>query len=415
MAPLSTPASQLAWVERLGVRPLDGPRPTACATVLDETAVVALAVARNPEIASLEGEARWLEASAEASQARAPQLRMNGLRLDEVAAVAPRFTVGLRVPFDKPGTLDAQADALRQEALAVRARAEETARQVTLDVRVALARYQGWQALAQVAADERALSEAELKRLEAGVAARQVAATDLATAELALLEADGNVARTNGEVARWRAVIGAAIGACVLAEESPDGWAADAVNDAFERDALVTTALSERPSVKRYAALSGMASARMWEAKAMAWPWFDWVQLGYEVTQPVAADTWVFSLAIDLPIGNWDGAHEEAAEAETRAVLEAARRDVAMIVAEVDAALVEWRACDAGVDTLTRLRAGFDASRLAALEKAARGGMADPADVFAINRDLGRLELRRVEALIALREARARLLAAIAQ
>jgi len=414
MAPLTTPASQLAWVERLGGGRLPTQLATTCPESLDEPAVIALALARNPEIAALEGEAGWLEASAEASLAAPPQLRLNGLRLDEVAAAAPRFTVGLRVPFDKPGTLAAQADALHQEALAVRARAEEEARKVTLDLRLALVRHHGWKALARVALAERTLSQAEFGRLEQGARQRQVALTDVASAELALLEADGNVARAEGEAARWRSVLGAAIGACALADENPDGWtlAADGLGD---REALVTTALSERPSVKRYAALSGMASAKVWQAKAMAWPWFDWIQVGYEVTQPVAADTWVFSLAIDLPISNWDGAHAQAAEAEARAVLEAARRDVALIVAEVDAALLEWRACDDAIVTLARMRIGFDEPRLAALEKAAREGTADPADVFKVKRDLGRLERRRVEGLIALREARAHLLAAVAK
>jgi len=414
MAPLTTPDSQLAWVERLGVRPLD-PVTTTCAGNLDEAAIIKLAVERNPEIASLEGEARWLEASSQVSQADPLQLRVNGLRLDELAASAPHFTVGLRVPFEKPGTLAAQADALRQEALAVRAKAEEQARQVTLAMRVALARYHGWKALALVAQAERALSDSELRRLEQGVAARQVGLTDVASAQLALLEADGNVARAEGEAARWQAVIGAAIGSCALADERVEGWQADRSNANGEREQLVRTALSERPSVRRYAALSGLAAAKSWQAKAMAWPWFDWVQVGYEVVDPVIADSWVFSLAIDIPISNWDGAHLEAAEAEQRAVLEAAKRDVSLIVAEVDAALVEWRACNQGVEALAKVRAGFDESRLAAIERAAREGAADPADVFKIKRDLGRLERRRVEALIALREARAHLLTAISK
>lgn len=410
MGALSTPDAQLAWVERLG------PITTADATCpdgLDEASIVALAVGRNPQIAAFEGEARWLEASADASQARAPQLRLNGLRLDEVVASAPRFTVGLRVPFDKPGTLDAQYDALHQEALAVRARAEEEARQVALDVRVALARYHGWKALTRVAEVERGLAQAELDRLKVGLASKSVGATDVASAELALIEADGSVARAEGEAARWHGVIAAAIGACALPDAAVDGWRDEAAPG--ERDALVKTALSERPSLRRYAALAGIAAARRWEANAAAWPWFDWVQVGYEVTDPIAADTWVFSMAIDIPIANWDGAHVHAAEAEERAVKEAARRDVATIVAEVDAALAEWRACEDTLAALERTRAGFDETRLATLEKAAQQGTADPDDIFKIKRDLGRIERRRVEALIALREARARVLAAIAR
>lgn len=408
---LTTPDAQLAWVQRLG--PTTTPDATCPDRALDEAGVVALAVSRNAEIAAFEGEARWLEASADASQARAPQLRMNNLRFDEVLASTPRFEVGLRVPFDKPGTLDAQYDALHQEALAVRARAAEEARRVALDVRVALARYHGWKALVHVAATERGLAQAEVDRLRAGVASKAVGAVELAAAELALIEADGGVARAEGEAARWHAVIAAAIGTCALPEAAVDGWRNEVVPG--ERDALVKTALSERPSLRRYAALAGIAAARRWEANAQAWPWLDWVQVGYELTDPIVTDTWVFSLAIDIPIANWDGAHVRAAEAEERAVKEAARRDVAAIVAEVDAALAEWRACVDTLAALERTRAGFDEARLATLERAAQQGTADPDDIFAIKRDLGRIERRRVEALIALREARARVLAAIAR
>lgn len=405
LAPLPTPEGRRAWIERLGIDPKAPP--ASCEGTLDEAQLIARALAADPEIGALEGEARWLEASAEASYAPVPQLRLSGLRTDEIAAGEPRFTTALRVPFARPGTLDAKADELRQEALEARAKAAERRRELTRDLRLALVRHAGWRELERAAATDRARAEAELGRLKAGAAVKQVSAVDVAAGEVVLLEAQGTELRARAEAAHWLATLQAAVGGCTFGEAPVD------VPDVAARDALVAAALGDRPSLALRAAQAGAAAARTWEARSLAWPWLDFAQVGYQLDNPAAPDSWVFSLAIDLPIGAWDGAHVDAAEREERALEDAARHDAAKIVAEVDAAIAAYRAADDALTGLTRVFDGVDRQRLEALRTGARNGTVDPADVYDLERDLARLERRRIEARIALGEARAELFAAL--
>jgi outer membrane protein TolC len=404
LAPLPTPEGRRAWIERLGI---DAKAPATCEGALDEAGLLARALAGDPEIASLEGEARWLEAAADASYAPVPQLRLSGLRTDEIAAGEPRFTTALRVPFARPGTLDAKADELRQEALVARAKAAERRRELRRELRLALVRHAGWRELERMAAIDRARAEAELARLRAGAELKQVSAIDLAAGEVVLLEAQGTELRARAEAAHWLAALQAAVGGCSFGDPAID------VPDLAGRDALVDDALGQRPSLALRAAQAGVAAARTWEARSLAWPWLDFAQVGYQLDNPAAPDSWVFSLAIDLPIGAWDGAHVEAAEREERAVEDAARHDAARVVAEIDAAISAYHAADDALAGLTRVFDGVDRQRLEALRTGARNGTVDPADVYDLERDLGRLERRRIEARIALGEARAELLAAL--
>lgn len=411
LAPLTSPEDKRAWVARLGVEapvvaPDEGVREPHCAATLDEAALAALAVARDPEIARLEAEARALEASAQASRARAPELRMNNFRLDEVVRSEPRFELGLRVPFERPGTLAAEADALRQEGAIVRARAGEVARELRREVLRAVARHAGGLAIAETARAEVERAGREIARLSAGAATQAVEALALAEAEVALAEARSAVALAEAEAARWGALVAARCG-CVpepgVALRWPERWPNDRPG---ARDELHALALAQRPSLDRRAAELGVAHARAHEARALMWPWLDWVQLGYELTEPVAADTWVFSLALAIPIGAWDGEAFEAVETHRRGIVEAARRDAIAIGAEVDAALGHWQRCDDALAALAHARSGIDRQRLAALDDAVARGLADPADVHALARDLARIERRRLEALVLLREAR---------
>jgi len=414
-APLATPEARLRWARGLVTpTPLPAER-EACGTLADEGAIIARAVARSPRVAALEGEARSLRAAAEVSFIDSPTLRLDNVRLDEVIDGPGRFELGLRVPLSRPGTLDAQADALRHEALAAEAEAREEARRVTLEVRVALARHRGWLALAVVGRLDAAEARAELERLRAGVAKGQALAAELALAELRALEAEGEAARAVAEAARFLAAVTTLTGGdCAMslaplsdAERADDTWLA--------RDALVDEALSQRPSVSLRAAAIALASARGWEARAGMWPWLSWAQVGYELTDEPSPRTWIVSIGVDLPIGAWDGAGLDAAARESEAAATVARREIEAIVAEVDAALAEVTARREQLDALERSRARFDATRLAELELAATAGQLDPSELVRLRRELRQLERRRIEAQIGWAEARARLLAAIAR
>lgn len=409
-APLDTPESRLRWARELLPTPEE--RDSACGALGDEPAIIARAISRSPRVAALEGEARFLRAAAETSLGDAPQLRLDNVRLDQMIDGPGRFELGVRVPFERPGTLDAQADAFRQEALAAEAEAREEARRIALDVRVALARHGGWMALAALAGADLEAVQAEVARLRSGVATGQVLAAELARAEVLAIEAEGEAARAEAEAARFLATVKSLVGRkCTVAVGTLAGAHDDVPSSA--RDALVDEALAQRPGVALRAARLRLSAARTWEARAATWPWLSWAQIGYELTDDPSPRTWIFSIALDLPIGAWDGAEVDAAEIDARAASEAARREVQAIVAEVDAALTEVSSRRDQLAALERARRRLDPRRLAELEGAAATGQLDPSELFRLRRQLRELDERRIEALIELAEARARLLATL--
>ena len=170
-------------------------------------------------------------------------------------------------------------------------------------------------------------------------------------------------------------------------------------------------ALSDRPELEEHLAALAQADVALWQARAAQWPWLSWIQLGYEVDEPLRATSFGISLSIDLPFQTWDGAEVEAHERALRALEEAATASVAQIRAEVGAAMAELRHQLAMVDHLESNR--FDPSRLETLAAAPKDGRLDPVALWRLEREQLEAEERRLEAYGRLAEAFIRLEAAL--
>lgn len=412
-----TPAEQLAWVRRFEAPAGRAPDATPCPTHLGEAEVARLARDASAEVQARLAEARALEGLAEVSLADAPELRLSELRLDRLLAGPARAELALRVPIERPGTLDARADAVRHAAAMARAEADEVGREVARDARLAHARWVV--ASERVTQAEQAVALAEAGRARLAEARRRGEAdeTELLAAELAQTAAQGDLALARSEVTRWWAALAARVGftpGCTPSPNAPD-WVAEA-RSLTETPELEALALSRRPALGRLAAELARAEARAHEARAATWPWLAWVQVGYEVVSPAAADTWGFALSLEVPVGTWDGAGIEAAEAEQRGLERAARATVDEVAREVTAARDE---VEGQLGVLEQLEAlappALLRARLEPLRTAARTGQADPDAVMDLERDLLRLERRKLDARLALAEALVRLRAALGE
>lgn len=414
--PLGTPAARLEWIRALRTPEVAAtPAPATTCAASTEAALIELALSRDANLAEKRGEARALDAEAEVSLAGSPQLRVSNLRVDRLIDGPERLDLGLRIPFERPGTLDARADERRRDADRVRAEGDEVALETRYAVRVAWARLAVAQAIEAVLRDDVALAEAEVARLEAGSRQREVALQDLAGAERERLDASTDLGRARSEVARAQAELARLTG-CATSLATTALASLEVVPEVDEApEAALDRALAEHPRLAQRAAALRAAEARRYEAEASAWPWLAWAQVGYELDSDHDARAFAFSLGIDLPFLAWDGAALTQVETERRAIEEVTAREADAIAAAVSSARAEVRAQRDALDGLVRARADLDPERLEALRKGVAQGFVDPDDVFRLERELHRLERRRLEIVENLALARARLLFALAR
>jgi outer membrane protein TolC len=423
---LETPEARLAWIRTL--RPVVATEPSPPTGTQDvcgpltEAALIERALTRDAAITEKRGEARVLEAEAEVSLAGTPQLRISNLRVDRLIDGPERLDLGLRFPFERPGTLDARADEIRRDADRVRAEGDEVALETRYAVRVAWSRLAVSLEIEAVLQDDVTLAEAEVARLGAGSRQREVALQDLAAAERERLDASTDLGRARSEVARWRAELTRLTGCEVPATriELPDGRSSggvaelEHVPEADEApEAALDRALAEHPRLAQRAAARRAADARRYEARAQSWPWLAWAQVGYELDSDHDARAFAFAFGIDLPLFAWDGAALDHADTELRAIDEVAAREADTIARAIAAARTEVRAQRDALAALTKARNDLDPQRLEALRKGVAQGFVDPIDVFRLDRELHRLERRRLEIVENLALARARLLLAL--
>lgn len=394
---------QAAWVESLRrVETQRDPGPTDSARCLArEDDAIAAALTQSPEAARFEGEARYLFARAEASPADAPELRLGNLRLDRLLHGPERAELALRVPIARPGTLDGERQLIRAEAGVFQARAQLERVRLALEVREAWARLDHARARATIAAElarryARTGPQTELNALD-----RQAAGADA-------LRAEAELAAQMGEVSRWQETLAALAGLPACDEPAPVVVGAAG---AAERD-TADEALTRRAELGRLFAEREQAVLAHALAERSAWPWFEWVQLGYEVDGGFMPDTFGFALSISLPFAAWDGAAAEAERVKMRAIDEEARRWVARIDGEVGAARRELDARLSQVQRVEALLAAMPAESIDALHLAAPTEVLT-SDLLTLHRDRARLANELADARLAALLSRARLLHAL--
>jgi outer membrane protein TolC len=422
---LDSPDQQLGWARaRLPTSeasPKTSP-PTDC--VSTEANAVALAIARHPEVARRQSRARALTAESRISQADAPKLRLSDMRLNRWIDGPARAELELRVPIARPGTLAAEADGLLLEAEVEHARAATFAREASLDVRVAWAKRAHWDERARLAEAEASLLRTAHARYTDHAKSAQVSGLEVLESETALARADGEALATRSEIARWDAYIQTATGAVVCPAPSPSSPSPtdrpspnDPTGDLARLAAdqgLVDKALGRRPEVAALMSERALTEVETALAERSAWPWLEWVQLGYHFEDAWSATTWGFALSIELPFSRWDGAAADAARTRGRGVDEHARRVVEHIRAEVEAAQAELTQRLDALTAIETLVAKHTPERIEHLRTQGRGEVTS-GDLVGLERDRLRLTRLVLEARLAVAEARAHLLAAIGE
>lgn len=398
-----TPSARQTWLESLrDERPratTGGTTPSAC--LANEDAAVERAVASSPEAARFDGQARTLAAQGEVSFADAPELRFSDLRLDRMLGGPERAEIALRVPLARPGTLSGQRQLLLAEAEVAQTRARLERVRLGLEVRQAWARLDGAEARKEIAVAEAArLAQALSLEHESNALEREALRADS-------LRAEAELASAIGEAGEWRAVLATLAGAppCEQREAistlSLEGLGA-AAGDALAGRAELDRLFAER----RHAELSRALAERE------TWPWFEWVQVGYEVDRGFFPDTFGFALSVSLPIGAWDGAAAEAERVRVRAIDDEARLWVARIESEVEAVGRELEARLTAMRRLDELVASMPTAGIDRL----RDGNPDEvlaADLLGLHRDRARLERAAADARLAVLLTRARLLSVL--
>lgn len=309
---------------------------------------VAMAKSRSARVAA--GQARIAVAEArteEAGQIENPQVRVSNIRLDQYVNDKPRLDVGLRISPARPGEIDANVAFARAEESEVRAEVLVEQQEDEAEVRWLF--------------EEVLLFDAELTALDAAVEARRrlgsvvkarldrqlATRIDDAYAELSSMEAEQDRAEA-------RALRGAAYEALMdrlglprtaevkLVGEPPS---ADRLPELPGEEAVVEAALRARPEIAAAAARIDAASAETYLQKAKRWPWFSFVQFGYEF-EPDIEDPLGFSFqaGIEVPLFSLNSGGVRRAEAEGAEARRTFEAEVERIAREVRDRLREARA-----------------------------------------------------------------------
>jgi len=178
---------------------------------------------------------------------------------------------------------------------------------------------------------------------------------DEAMAELAAVEAEANSAFLR---ARRSEVLGALLDRLGFAPDSsvevlgepPLAWPPPAL---APEAALVEAALRRRPEVEVAAARINAADARAFAERGKRWPWFSFLELGYEFAPSTVAPSptsglgWTFQAGVELPIFDTNRAGVEASRAARSAAERALSAEVEKVAREVRARLREVQAAAA--------------------------------------------------------------------
>jgi outer membrane protein TolC len=360
----------------------------------------ALALARRSSARLVEAEARVAAASAgvgEAEQLQNPELQVNQLRADQIAAGEPRVKPLVRFKPNRPGEIDAKVAAARAGEAA--ARAELRAAEIDLEEGVRWAFDDLLLLDAEIAAASRFAKEwqktsARVKdRLDQSVGT----AVDDATAELFSIHADliasELVDRRATALAALLDRLGLDPGADVRVEGQPAlAWPPPKLPP---EPALVEAALAASPDVAASAARIDGADAKLRLEKGRRWPWLTFVDLGYELGPGnPAGQAWTVQAGMELPLFHTNGGAARAAEAGLVAERRGLVARTESIAREVRARRREVEAAEALVDAFRkRALPAFDRTATEA-ERALDSGAIDVLKLLQVKERREFVELR---------------------
>ena len=210
------------------------------------------------------------------------------------------------------------------------------------------------------------------KQLQARVAAGESTSLDEALGELAALDADADLA---AQEVRQREIIGALCDLLGINAQSGVEIQGDpALNwpppELPSEQTLIEHALLQSPEVAVATARLDAADARAYAEKAKRFPWFSFLELGYEFTpKTLVGMGWTFQGGMDVPIFDTNRNGIVASDAAKTAARRAFEAEVERVVVDVRARLREVRLAESLVTQYreralaTAERAGNEAQR----------------------------------------------------
>jgi outer membrane protein TolC len=323
-------------------------------------AAIDLARRNSARLAELQRRVAAADAAIEAAgQRNNPDIRATSVRLARAIDTGedPRVAPRIRFTPERPGEIaarEAEARAARSEARA-EMRAEEIAIEaevrwlfddiVLLDAEIASAE--------RMAGTRRKLAAQTREQLTTAT----TTAVDVSLADLHAVEADAYVAERRSRRALVLEALLDRIGrpaeARLQLEGNPSAWPPPSLPP---ESTLIETALEGSPLVASAAAHIDGATARLHREQTRRWPWFRFVEVGYEFERSnTNVPLWTVGAGIELPIFNANGGAIRQAEASKGAAQQQLAAEVEKIVRDVRARLREANAAAALVTEFRRV------------------------------------------------------------
>lgn len=368
-------------------------------------AALELARRRDRQIAASEMAVRASEAAvSDASAWENPEVRIRTRRFDDYVDGQTGVGFILRAPIPMPGSLaahEAQASAaLRADRAAIverRTLSDAATRRLFREV--------------QLLRLESAAADDELDSLRALQSALQVEVDAGRNTALAFLRHDLEVSQAQAEYKAKRRQLDNAL-SMLAARIGRERVLEHEVASALPRpgaDPLLAQLRQEEaawgeadPAIERAAAAIDAASARSWLEESEAWPWFRFVQIGYDLESGApAGEAWTAQVAVSIPIFSLNRSGIEGARAERLraelvfdATVMARKASLDHSAVAFESAAAEWRdlvegplrAAEAALDEAARAKSGGGASMAEALAVEVKAAAARRRETAALRR-----------------------------
>lgn len=361
--------------------PLDGRE-----AALDD--LITRAKRTSPKLALLRARANRVRAEvAAAAPLENPELRVSGVRIDEIVADEPEVNVRLRVRPPRPvegsalqAEAEAKATAAEADVLVEERRIEARVRRLVSKVR---ALHDALDAVEDVSELRRELAQKLAARLEDSRATELEQAIAELDAEQAYADWDELRAEYEEELGELGDIVG---GTFDPESSSFDAAPAPIAPDRVPaEETLVSAAIRREPRLAVAAAKLDEANARGAAERARQWPWLSFVDVGY-VFEParddrIAGTAWQLGAGLTVPVFDWNQGAVDAADAASVEASSAYDARLSDLVTDVRAARRELVAAARSVRelesrSLSAARRATEASR-GALEVGESDDLAD--------------------------------------
>lgn len=363
---------------------------------LSESRAVELALENDAGLKALRAEFRVAEAEVEnAGQLENPEIRVTQFRVRDLVEGTPSIDLSLRAPIPRPGEMDALVAEAKAAAAVADADVATGSRRVASEVRLL------YQELLLLDAETQAahasveirtrLLDLVQKQAQSGITTK----VDLAYAELALEQAHQEHMMLKAQRVSARIALLERLGLRTDIELTLDAPKIDPEQEPQplgSMEDLIQEALKNRPALAAAAARIDLAAAVTYQERIKAWPWFSFVEIGYDVgPDPVEGTEWSFGLAVEIPLFSTNSGGIAVAEAEQHRVASEFDAEVEAVVRSVQK---RYRQATEALNALTEASRGLRKAAEAAAMQLQAALVASRVDMV----EVAMLEDRRLEA-----------------